>query len=319
VTEKVDLNELANETMFRQYSWSDDGQTIYFRTADGWRAYSATSRKITRVSGPEVIVTPTLSAIQETHISILGENHRSLQFDSSLSPSGTRLIYWINTKRLNAPTATPSYMDLPNEDFGAIAYEEEDIFLLQNGGNDPIYLGKVNGAITHAYWLEEEKRVVLTMLPFSPDFLWLVDIPSQTLTPVLSGKDLPNVVKLGFWGASPDGKWAMYQSHGHYFSILNINTTEIYEVFEIQRTVGAWWTPDSKRILLVTDAGPGYYSVYIYDVSLEKFTRLVSDLESKGSFKLLSISDNEAALANIDTNYDSRTHQIYMLYLCLDK
>ena len=319
VTEKVDLNELANAAVFREYRWSTDGQSIYFQSDDGWWTYSISSRKITPSSEPIINPTPipTLSAVEQTHRSILEEDYSTLHYDSSLSPSGTRLIYWVNTKRLNAPTATPSNIDLPDEDFRVIAYEEEDIYLIQNGSSDPIHLGKVNGAITHATWLPNEERVVLEMLTFSPDFLLLVDIPARSINPLLSRTDLPGVLKLGFRGVSPDGNWAMYRGYG--LSILNINTSKTQELREVQEVYGAWWTPDSKQILLVADAGPRHYSFYIYDLALEKLTRLASDLESKGSFKLLSISDIQAALANVDTNYNSRTHQIYVLYLCLDE
>ena len=252
-----------------------------------------------------------------------------LKSNSSLSPSKTRLIYWEDPKRLKwndpnrlkTPTATPDPYGLADEDVDWIASGEDEIFLLQDGIADPIYPGKIKGVTTNAHWLPGEQRVILEMLPFSPYYLWLVDIPSRTVTPLLSSKDVFGAQKFAFLGVSPDGNQAMYQINlAKHIFIVNINTALVQPIYAVPRTHGAWWLPDGKRILAVIFEDERNYSIILYNMETEELTRLVSDLEN-GRFTLLSLSNHEVMLTYDETivrSHYSHFRKIYLLKLCLD-
>jgi len=321
-SDNVDLNVLANIDAFDEYRFSRDSQTIFLRSGSSWLTYSTLTREVMAVSRPEIDLTPTLTPVEQTYRSLLGADYQSYPYLASLAPSRKRLLYWTTVNRLPTPVVTPTFVDVANEDAGWVTESREDIFLLQDGSPEPVFLGKVQGLIKDVHWSQSESRVVIEMLNFSPDFLWLLDIPSKTLKPLLSSEDLPDVIKLGFWGVSPDGNWAMYNTgpaDRHNFSILNIDTAEVQEFYQVKRARGAWWTSDSKRIVLAIDAGPGYVSIYIYNLHWRRFTRLLSDLPSEGTSELMSISNHTAVLTYTITDYDSNTYRMSALQLCWDE
>ena len=257
-TNKIKLNDLVNgqEINVNTYRWSGEDQLLDFQTEDAWWVFSVLSGKVRQLTDTEIPVTPTKAAIQTALRPFLSEEDavaKDWSGFSSLSPSTTKLIYWKKPEKEPVPTKTPDPDPIAVEDFGAIAFEEQEIYILQNGMSKPLYLGKVNGLIRRVFWLSGEKQAILEMAAFSPNYLLLLDIPSKTFTSLLSKEAASGAPGFSVLAISPDGEWVMYQIYRkvpqHAF-MVNTKTTLIQSIEAIPHTIGAWWLPDGKEILI---------------------------------------------------------------------
>lgn len=307
---QVNLNKLANVDQIDEYRWSDDGGFFYFRSGnDSWK-YSVISKEMTYIPSSEVVATPTPSDVEQRFQTILNETPTIQSAYFSLSPSGRKLVYWSD------PDSTSM------EGYDAIAFQEQEIFLLQEGISKSVYIGKIKGAIQEGYWLPGEERIVLEMLDFSPyNYLWLVDIPSRSLIPLISIEDVSGARKFSVLDISPDGNWVMYQANtAKNVFIININTHEIKPIYAIPHTPNAFWLPDGKRILARV-----YDGLILYNMDKQSTTQIASDVQNDRSIALLRVFNGKLTLASIKstvTTIDeyrlSIMHDIDILNLCLD-
>ena len=316
-TSTISLNDLVDGRPINNYSISSSGQDLYLQSGDSWWEYSTVGQELTNISSISTVSTVTPEVIEQHCYAILDKNQNLLPSAMAISPNKTRLIFWSVTNPSINSASTPEFEFLSNVNYGAP--QETDLFLLEKAQTAPAYLGKIPGGVKAAHWFPNEDRIVLEMLSFSPFYLWLVDIPSRSLIPLLSESDVSGAPKFALLDVSSDGNWVIYQTSlaDHVFA-LDVNSRSIMPLYALPRTVGAWWLKDSERIIAVVGAGPGYYSVYKYTMTTGGITRLVSDLESEGVFTFLDASDSIAYLANIKTNQISNTYEVYVLSVCLN-
>lgn len=320
-TNKIKLNDLVNgqEINVNTYRWSGEDQLLYFQTEDAWWAYSVLTGEIRQLTNAEIAVTPTQAALETALRPFLPEEDASMKDwsgFSSISPSATKLIYWKKPEKAPIPTNTPDPDPIAVEDFGAIAFEEQEIYILQDGMSEPLYLGKVNGLIRRVFWLPGEEQVILEMAAFSPNYLLILDLSSKTVTSLLSKEEANGAPKFSVVAVSPDGEWVVYQTtkSDHIF-MINTKTTLVTPLETVRRSMGAWWLPDKKKILLISLADKDGFSAILYDMETKETAALLSDLEF-GFSDLLSISDTQALLT-YKTSYP--TSDFYLLKLCFDR
>lgn len=311
------LNELLDDKPINSYLWSENRQYIYIQSGDNWWKYSVKDQELKPSSDLGIMATRTPLPVEQTYRSIVGNDYELLQYKSSLSPNGNKLIYWYDPSHFLATGSTPipDLYFVPNENFGETAESEDAVFLLQEGKPDPVYLGSVKGGVIKVHWFADGDRAILEMLRFSPYYLWLVNIPMHTLTPLLSREEVSSAQKFSFLDISPDGNSVMYQtSIVDYVFIKNINDFSVQPLHELPRSVGAWWLPDGKRIIAVRDK-----SVFLYDMNSEESTRIASNLMLEGTFSLVNALGNEGTLENVKClDYECDAFNILIINLCFD-
>jgi hypothetical protein len=293
----TNLVDLANITHIDYYRWSEDGQHVYIISGDDGWDYSVTDLTMESMSILEMLVSPTPSIVEQRYFSLVEDEYESARSRSATSPSGKYLVYCErqDTSELNG------------------------IFLLQDDSVEPIFIDQIPGAIRGYHWTVDEEQVVIEMFPLSPEYLWLLDIPTRTLT-LLFSQDPP--CKNSVLDISPDGDWLLYQTApvDHVF-LLGLHDLSIKDLYGLPRTFGAWWLPDGHRIISVRMNLADSYSINIYDVQSDKLIEIASDLGSgedalSGAFQLISVSETKVTMANI-TLYPSPN--FYVLDLCISE
>lgn len=294
----INLVDLANITNIDYYRWSEDGQHVYIRSGDNGWDYSVADQTMESMSNLEMLVTPTPSIAEQRYFSLSEEDYESARYRSTTSPSGKYLIYWESQ----------------------VTSELKGIFLLQDDSVEPIFIGEIPGAIRRYHWTPDEDQVVIEMFTLSPEYLWLLDIPTRTLT-LLFSQDPPQT-KFSVLDISPDGDWLLYQTVpiDHVF-LMSLNDYSIQALSGLPRTFGAWWLPDGNRIIFVRLEGPKGYSINIYDVQSDQLIEIASNLGSGeedklGSFQLMGVSETKITMANIIL-YPSP--YLYILDLCISE
>lgn len=319
VTTEIKLDDLVNgqEINGNTYHWSGEDQLLYFQTEDAWWAYSVLTGEVRQLTDAEIPATPTQAALQTALRPFLSEEDavaKDWSGFSSLSPSATKLIYWKRPENAPAPTNTPDPDPIAVEDFGTIAFEEQEIYILQDGISEPLYLGKVNGLIRRIFWLHGEEQAIFEMAAFSPDYLLILDLSSKTVTSLLSKEEADGAPKFSVVAVSPEGEWVIYQrAMADHIFMVNTKTTLITPLETIRHSMGAWWLQDEKKILLISLADKSGFSAILYNMETKETVTLLSDLEF-GFSDLLSISDTQALLTHT-RSYP--TSDFYLLKLCL--
>ena len=321
---QVNMNTLADVDQIDGYRWSEDGESFYFRSGNNTWQYSIISQELTPIPSSEVVVTPTPSDIEQRFETILAETPTIRPGYFSLSPSRKKLIYWSDPNILKTPTMTPDPDPITIDGYDAATFDEREIFLLQEGVFKPIYIGKIKGAIQEGYWLPGEDRVILKMLDFSLYyFLWVVDIPSRSLIPLISTEDVSGARKFSLLDISPDGNWIIYQAN--HVSIMNINAREIRPLYAIPHIYRAFWLPDGKRILAQDIDSQDTFSLLLYELDTQNIIRIAFGLPCSGSIELIHVYEDRLTLANIikratpiAESQHSYWYEIEILNLCLD-
>lgn len=311
------VNTLVNDKKIDEYLLSSNGQHLYVKSNNSWWDYLPTNNKLMSLPDLSIMSTPTESDVEQSLLSILGIDRKIVLDHSAPAPDRKKLIYWevSNLKDQVVPTATPD--ELSNESAGGVQIDN-DIFLLEEGMTHLIYLGQISGGIKSVHWVTGGDRVVLEMLSFSPYYLWLIDVSSRSLTPLLSQADVASAPQFALLDIDSNGEWLLYQSSRvDYVSAININNRTIKPLYTVKRSFGSWWLLNAKQFITVQDDTANSYSIDLYDLNTMNTTRLFSDIKVKGSFSLVNISNDKAILANIKHS-DTDGYDIYILSICIN-
>jgi hypothetical protein len=321
-SEIIHLSDLTDGKSIDVYDWREGASDLYIQSDGNWLKYSIQSKSLVSVSDSESVRLNSPYPVELIYRSILDNDPESWRYTSSLSPSGTQLIYWKPTKLLPIPTLTPesSPNDLSDE---SIQLSDKNVYLLHENDPEPLFLGRVTGGIKSAHWLPGERKIILEMLPFSPHYPLLLDIPAKSLSPILSANEISSAQRFALLGISPDGNQAMYQVGvlPDYTAIKNIKESDTEYLYWFPRTSSAWWLPDGKRIVTILAEVDHTYSIFLVNSQTgDMFRVFSSEYLSKRDFiwRKLSILDDEAILISIrgSTWRNSSPYEIDVLHVC---
>ncbi|MFN8386387.1 MAG: hypothetical protein U0X92_08210 [Anaerolineales bacterium] len=317
VENQINLNNILDTPNINDYRISEDNQSIYLQSEDKWMEYSVANQDLKGVADPSKLIESTPGVLEQRYFSIAGQDDELAKYRMSVSPNGNKLIYWVVSKHpllRSTPTGPP--LDQANESFGV--HSEIDMFMIETDKEDIAYLGRILGGVKRVHWVQDGKRALVEMISFSPNYLWLIDLPSQTVTPLLSSSDVLDAPQFALLDISSDGNWAMFQtSLIDHNNLLDINQKRIRPIYALPRVVGAWWLPNNQSIIAILNAGPGYYSIYKYELNTDEISRLMSDIKSGGVFSFLYSTGDKAYLVNINKDYASGFYEIHVINLCV--
>jgi hypothetical protein len=244
---------------FYGFTFSNDGQMVYFKTGKGsneWSAYNVVDKTIRLGNHDELLFLNNLWSIY----------YQYAQDRIYNSPSGSETIL-LKEKEIGTPQPPGPYVrDLITEIY------------TKDNKNDLKLIGKISGVVEDVLWSPGEDRAYLIMEgrflhvgKLSPYWVWIVGLQDNNLIPAVKRSD----EKISFLGTTFDGNWIIY----HYILKPNLRMQNLYdgrdEVLPITSSFYVW-PVDNERIIFIKDHEEtgDYDGLYIYNLQSKEVKKI---------------------------------------------